>query len=54
MNVLNETETAKARLIAAAPDLLEALEWVLATRNQPEAHKQALEMAQRAVKIAKK
>jgi hypothetical protein len=42
-----------ARLIASAPALLEALEWVLATRNQTEAHKQALEMAQRAIEAAK-
>jgi hypothetical protein len=42
-----------ARLIASTPALLEALEWVLATRNQTEAHKQALEMAQRAVEAAK-
>jgi hypothetical protein len=46
------TET-NARLIASAPALLEALEWVLATRNQTEAHKQALEMAQRAIEAAK-
>jgi len=46
------TET-NARLIASAPALLEALEWVLATRNQTEAHKQALEMAQRAIEAVK-
>jgi hypothetical protein len=46
------TET-NARLIASAPALLEALEWVLATRNHTEAHKQALEMAQRAIEAAK-
>jgi hypothetical protein len=49
----SEGREANAKLIASAPSMLEALEWVLATLNQPEAHKQALEMAQRAVEAAR-